>query len=99
MAKVYVVIQKHTAVEYCSEVSSAVLLGVYDNLGDTIQRVTDAFNEKEEFLEEVGATDADDYDSDNHNNGYAEIHCEGDTYEFLYIETEMNNPTFDSIAY
>lgn len=90
--KVWVVVrERHT-----EDNDSTIILGVYDNEADAIERVNEDFHEtEEEYIEQWGEQ----YSGENHHNGYAELHVDDAWDETRIIATgyEINKPTFDSI--
>lgn len=97
--KLWVVVRtRHT-----TEHESTIICGLYENFGDAVERVKEVFDDDLDTFEEVyeGA----EYEADNHNNGYAELHY-GESYQGCYgyddiiiqaQEYEINQPIFDEL--
>ena len=91
-SKVWVVLRERRT----EDNDSTVILGVYDNEADAIERVNEEFHETEmEYIEQWGEQ----YSGDNHFNGYAELHVDTawDETRIIAQGCEVNKPTFDSI--
>ena len=73
-----------------------IILGVYDNFSDAVERVNEVFfEEEEEYIEQYGI----EYIGDNHNNGFAELHIDYGQRDTIIkaVEYEINKPTYDTI--
>ena len=65
------------------------ILGVFDTFEKAVERVNDEFDAMEdEYIEKWG----DNYEGDNHNNGFAELHVNTDWDEtkIYCLEYEVN---------
>ena len=99
MSKIYIALQRHTSDDYIDDVSVAINLGVYDNVEDARARVTEAANEKKEWLEKVTDSDSPIGFEDN-GEGYIEISLNDryEVFEFFIEEYELNQAAYDTIA-
>jgi len=95
MAKVWIV----TKARSIDNEDLAVILGVYDSFDNALRRVNEEFDETEDdYINEYGDF-GHKIDAENHNNGFAEIHCP-DAWDECTIraeEYELNKPTYESI--
>jgi hypothetical protein len=92
--KVWVV----TRVRHTADDDSFIILGVYEEFGDAVARVDEAFIEDEEMFEEYYSAGI--HNTENHHNGYAELHygdCDYDDIVIRAEEYEINKPTYDLI--
>ena len=90
--KVWLVVrERHT-----EDNDSFVVLGIYDNFGDSLERINEEYFETEEdYIEEWGEN----FVGENHNNGFAEFHVDDawDETRIRAIDFEINKPTFEEI--
>lgn len=75
-----------------------VIAGVYDNFSDALARVNELFIEAEEVFEDL--YEGTEYEAENHNNGYAELHYGSEDFDDIIIkatEYTINQATYDAI--
>lgn len=75
-----------------------ILLGLYEEFSDAVNRVDEAFMETKESYD-VYLESGDTFTADNHHNGYAEVSLNGSLDETIIRATEydMNVPLYESI--
>lgn len=95
MAKVWLVTrERHT-----EDNDSMIVLGIYENESDAIQRVNEEFIETELEFNNEWEDYGHEVDAENHFNGYAELHVR-DTWDDCIIKAvpyELNKATFETI--